>query len=308
MKWRRLNTPTKQNLLLAATLARGITVLRNCAREPEVIDLVAALCAMGADIEGAGAHEITVRGCAELRPYIHRVIADCIECGTFLIAGALAGDRLMVVGGVGMVEHQMALIGKLRAVGVAVDIHGDRITLAKPSTIGAVDAQTAPYQGFLTDMQAQFMVLLASGKGNSVITETIFENCFMHVAELNRLRANISVEGGAATVNGIPQLSGSTVTAPELRASACLALAGLVADGETVVRRINHLDRGYEHLEVKIRAVGARITRFTEVQARASVRHPRNRRKPGNPPMERQGSLKVGPLVPPRRCDLFRCP
>ena len=294
MKWRRLNTPTKQNLLLAATLARGITVLRNCAREPEVIDLVAALCAMGADIEGAGAHEITVRGCAELRPYIHRVIADCIECGTFLIAGALAGDRLMVVGGVG--------------IGVAVDIHGDRITVARPSTIGAVDAQTAPYQGFLTDMQAQFMVLLASGKGTSVITETIFENCFMHVAELNRLGANISVEGGAATVNGIPQLSGSTVTAPELRASACLVLAGLVADGETVVRRIDHLDRGYEHLEVKLRAVGARITRFTEVQARASVRHPRNRRKPGNPPMERQGSLKVGPLVPPRRCDLFRCP
>src|SRR5258706_2627385 len=234
-----------ENLLLAATLARGTTVLRNCAREPEVIDLVAALCAMGADIEGAGTHEITVRGCTRLRPYIHRVIADRIECGTFLIAGALAGDPLTVVGGVGVVEHQMALIGKLRAVGVEVDIDGDRITVARPSTIGAVDVQTAPYPGFPTDMQAQFMVLLALGKGTSLVTETIFENRLMHVAELNHLGANIRVEGDSAIVNGIPQLSGSTVTATDLRASACLVLAGLVADGETVVRRIDHLDRGY---------------------------------------------------------------
>ena len=283
-----------ENLLLAATLARGTTVLRNCAREPEIIDLVAALCAMGANIEGVGTDEITVRGCPELQPYTHRVIADRIECGTFLIAGALAGDPLTVVGGV--VEHQMALIGKLRAVGVEVNIDGNRITVARPSTIRAVDVQTAPYPGFPTDMQSQFMALLASGKGTSTITETLFENRFMHVAELNRLGANIHVDGGSAIVSGIPQLSGSMVTATDLRASACLVLAGLVADGETVVRRIYHLDRGYEQLEVKLRAVGARITRFTEVQARTSVRQPRNRQKLGHPALKPQGSLKFGPI------------
>jgi UDP-N-acetylglucosamine 1-carboxyvinyltransferase len=263
-----------ENLLLAATLARGTTVLRNCARDPEVVDLVTALCAMGADIEGAGTHEITIHGRAELQPYTHRVIADRIECGTFLIAGALAGDPLTVVGGV--VEHQMALIGKLRAVGVEVGIDGNRITVARPSTIGAVDVQTAPYPGFPTDMQAQLMTLLALGKGTSVITETIFENRFMHVIGLNRLGANIRVDGSCAVVSGIPQLSGSTVTATDLRAGACLVLAGLVAAGETVVRSIYHLDRGYEHLEVKLRAVGARITRFTEVQALASLKPPKH--------------------------------
>ena len=264
-----------ENLLLAATVARGTTVLRNCAQEPEIIDLAAALRSMGADIEGAGTHEITIRGCATLRPYIHRVMADRIECGTFLVAGALAGDPLTVIGGV--VEHQMALINKLRAIGVEIVISGNRITVARPTTIGTVDVQTAPYPGFPTDMQAQLIAVLALGKGSSVITEAIFENRFMHVAELNRLGASIRIDGGRAVVHGVPQLSGSTVVATDLRASACLLLAGLVADGETLVRHIYHLDRGYEHLEAKLRAVGAKITRLTEVHVHGNPLRLRNR-------------------------------
>lgn len=261
-----------ENLLLAATLARGTTVLRNCAQEPEIIDLAGALATMGADIQGAGTPEITIRGCANLQPYTHHVIADRIECGTFLIAGALAGDPLTVVGA--MAEHQMALIDKLRAVGADVSIDGNRITVARPSTIGPVDVKTAPYPGFPTDMQAQFMALLALSKGTSVITETIFENRFMHVTELNRLGANVRINGSRAVVHGVSQLSGSTVVATDLRASACLVLAGLVADGETVTRRIYHLDRGYEQLEAKLQAVGAKITRFKELPAHASHGHP----------------------------------
>ena len=275
-----------ENLLLAATIACGTTVLRNCAQEPEIIDLAAALSAMGADIEGAGTYEITIRGCAKLRPYTHRVMADRIECGTFLVAGALAGDPLTVVGGV--VEHQMALINKLRAIGVEVVIGDNDITVARPSTIGAVDVQTAPYPGFPTDMQAPLIAVLALGKGNSAITETLFENRFMHVAELNRLGASIRIEGGHAVVYGVPRLSGSTVVATDLRACACLVLAGLVADGETVVRHIYHLDRGYEQLEAKLRAVGAKITRFKEVQAHGSPRRLRNRQGAGNPALEPQ--------------------
>lgn len=273
-----------ENLLLAATIARGTTVLRNCAQEPEITDLAAALRAMGADIEGAGTHEIIIRGCATLQPYIHRVMADRIECGTFLVAGALAGDSLTVVGGV--VEHQMALINKLRAIGAEIGINGNRITVASPTTIGTVDVQTAPYPGFPTDMQAQLIAVLALGKGSSVITEAIFENRFMHVAELNRLGASIRIDGGRAVVHGVPQLSGSTVVATDLRASACLVLAGLVADGETLVRHIYHLDRGYEHLEAKLQAVGAKITRLTEVQAHGSPLRLRNRQGAGKPALK----------------------
>ena len=283
-----------ENLLLAATIARGTTVLRNCAREPEIVDLAAALRAMGADIDGAGTHEITIRGRAKLQPYIHRVMPDRIECGTFLVAGALAGDPLTVVGGV--VEHQDALINTLRAIGAEVVISGNRITVARPGTIGAVDVQTAPYPGFPTDMQAQLMTVLALGKGNSVVTEAIFENRFMHVAQLNRLGASIRTDGGRAAVYGVPQLSGSTVVATDLRACACLVLAGLVADGETVVRHVYHLDRGYEHLEAKLRAVGAKITRFKEVQAHGSPRCLRSRQGAGEPHPEATDSLKVGLL------------
>jgi UDP-N-acetylglucosamine 1-carboxyvinyltransferase len=252
-----------ENLLLAATLAKGTTVLRNCAQEPEVTDLALALTRMGAEIHGAGTHEITIHGQPSLKPFSHTVVADRIECGTFLVAGALAGAPLTVVGGV--LEHQQALIDKLRAIGAQVTVEGtNRITVERAAAPKAVDVQTAPYPGFPTDMQAQLMALLSLSHGTSVIAETIFENRFMHVAELDRLGAKIRVDGGRAVIHGVPSLSGSIVMATDLRASACLVLAGLVAEGETVVRRIYHLDRGYEQLESKLRAVGAEISRFKE--------------------------------------------
>lgn len=251
-----------ENLMLAAALIDGKTQLRNAACEPEIIDLAVALGRMGAQIEGAGTEHIVIIGQKKLAPYTHRVIADRIECGTFLVAGALAGDSLTVVGGVA--EHQSALIAKLRAIGAQVTVRGDRIDVQRPECPKAIDIQTAPYPGVATDMQAQLMALLSVAEGASVITETIFENRFMHVAELDRLGAHIRVEGKRAVVQGVAQLSGSTVMATDLRASACLVLAGLVAEGETVVRRVYHLDRGYEQLERKLAQVGADIERIKE--------------------------------------------
>ena len=251
-----------ENLLLAATLARGTTVLSNAAREPEVVDLVEALRNMGADIHGDGTDELVIHGKAQLRPFDHRVICDRIEFGTFLVAGAMAGDRLEVVGG--NIHQQSALLDKLRAIGVAPEVHEDRVIVSRPTSLTATDIQTAPYPGFPTDMQAQVMTLLSCAQGASVVTENIFENRFMHVAELNRLGADIRVEGGQAVVHGVERLSGTTVMATDLRASASLVLAGLVAEGETVIRRIYHLDRGYEHLEKKLQFVGADISRFIE--------------------------------------------
>ena len=252
-----------ENVMLAATLARGKTVLRNAAREPEVIDLARALVSMGANIQGAGTNEITIMGSPALKPMDHTVVADRIECGTFLVAGALAGEPLTIVGGV--VEHQKALIDKLQDMGADITTEGtDRITVRRVHKPRAIDIQTAPYPGFPTDMQAQLMTLLAVSEGTSTVNETIFENRFMHVPELDRLGAHIRVDGHQAVVNGVPKLSASTVMATDLRASACLVLAGLVAEGETVVRRIYHLDRGYESLERKLQAVGAQVTRFKE--------------------------------------------
>ena len=252
-----------ENVMLAATLARGKTVLRNAAREPEITDLARALVSMGADIRGAGTDEITIVGSSTLKPMDHRVVADRIECGTFLVAGALAGEPLTVSGGV--VEHQKALIDKLQAIGAEITVEDPQhMTVRRVRQPRAVDIQTAPYPGFPTDMQAQLMTLLAVSEGTSTVNETIFENRFMHVPELDRLGAHIRVDGGQAVVHGVPSLSASTVMATDLRASACLVLAGLVADGETVVRRIYHLDRGYEQLERKLQAVGAQVTRFKE--------------------------------------------
>ena len=251
-----------ENLLLAATLARGRTVLRNAACEPEVVDLAAALSAMGARIEGAGGADIEIEGVEALRPLRHRVVADRIECGTFLVAGALMGGPLRVCGGVA--AHQVALLSKLRAVGAQIALDGDTFEVNRAPAPRAVDIATAPYPGFPTDMQAQIMTLLSVSAGTSLISETIFENRFMHVAELDRLGAHIRVDGGRALVQGVPGLSASTVMATDLRASACLVLAGLIADGETLVRRIYHLDRGYERLENKLQAVGAQIVREKE--------------------------------------------
>ena len=251
-----------ENLLIAAARALGTTVINNAACEPEVVDLAAALTKMGVEIEGVGTERVIVHGTRELRPFEHKVVADRIELGTFLVAGAMAGDPLTVVGGV--TDHQLALIDKLERGGAVIDIDGPRVTVQRALRPRAIDVRTAPYPGFPTDMQAQLMALLTVAEGASVVTETIFENRFMHVAELNRLGADIRVEGGKAVVHGVDKLSGSTVMATDLRASAGLVLAALVAEGETVIRRIYHLDRGYEHLDLKLRTVGAEVERFSE--------------------------------------------
>ena len=251
-----------ENLLMAASLARGTTTLNNAACEPEVVDLALALREMGAEIDGAGTERIIVHGRDSLKPFTHTVVADRIEFGTFLVAGALAGDPLTVTGGVP--EHQAALIDKLRRTGAELEVGSGRVVIARAKRPKAVDVRTAPYPGFPTDMQAQLMALLAVADGTALVSETIFENRFMHVAELNRLGADIRVEGGKAIVHGVQKLSGSTVMATDLRASAGLVLAAIMAEGETVVRRIYHLDRGYEELDRKLGRVGAAIERFKE--------------------------------------------
>lgn len=252
-----------ENLMLAASLARGTTTLVNAAQEPEVEDLGNALIAMGADISGLGTSRLIIRGQNELRPYHHRVVPDRIECGTLLVAGALAGEALRVEGGVP--AHQDALLACLRRVGAEVEVtESGTMVVQRAAQPRACDVHTAPYPGMATDMQAQLMALLSVADGTSTMTETIFENRFMHVAELDRMGANIRTEGNRATVRGVPKLSGTTVMATDLRASACLVLAGLVADGNTRVRRIYHLDRGYEALEVKLGALGANIRRVMD--------------------------------------------
>jgi UDP-N-acetylglucosamine 1-carboxyvinyltransferase len=260
------DTPTvtgTENLLLAASLAQGETVLRNAACEPEIADLAAVIGMMGAHVDGAGTETIRVHGAKQLRAFDHRVISDRIEFGTFLVAGALVGDALLVRGG--DAEHQRALINKLQHAGAEIDEQRDgsvRITAVQRPK--AIDIRTQPYPGFPTDMQAQFMALMAVADGVSTISETIFENRFMHVAELNRLGASIRVDGHQAIITGVPNLSGSTVMATDLRASAGLVLAALVGEGETVIRRVYHLDRGYERIGEKLRSVGASIERFRE--------------------------------------------
>ncbi len=253
-----------EHLMIAASLAEGTTVLRNAAREPEIVDLAVVLKKMGADIEGEGTERITIVGQKELKPFVHDVVADRIEFGTFLIAGAMIGENLTLRGGV--LEHQTALLDKIKQSGAKVSVNEEtqEITVSRADKLEPVNIKTAPYPGFPTDMQAQMMTLLCQAEGTSVITETIFENRFMHVAELGRLGAKIRVDGGKAIVNGGEKLSGTTVMATDLRASASLILAALVADGETIVRRIYHLDRGYEHIEDKLRSVGACIERFKE--------------------------------------------
>lgn len=253
-----------EHLMIAASLAEGTTVLRNAAREPEIVDLAVVLKKMGADITGEGTERITIVGQKSLKPFVHDVVADRIEFGTFLIAGAMIGENLTLRGGV--IEHQTALLDKIKQSGAKISINDEaqEITVSRADKLEPVNIKTAPYPGFPTDMQAQMMTLLCQAEGTSVITETIFENRFMHVAELGRLGAKIRVDGGKAIVSGGEKLSGTIVMATDLRASASLILAALVADGETIVRRIYHLDRGYEHIEDKLRSVGANIERFKE--------------------------------------------
>jgi UDP-N-acetylglucosamine 1-carboxyvinyltransferase len=248
-----------ENVVMAAALAEGRTVLRNCAREPEVVDLAQALVRMGARIEGAGTDEIRIDGVETLRPLDHTVIPDRIEAGTFLVAGALPGGDVLVRGCVA--EHLEALVEKLRAVGAEVAAVPGGVHVVGDGRPRPGDVRTAPHPGFPTDMQAQLMVLLCLADGSSKITETVFENRFMHVQELQRLGADITVDGKTAVVKGVPSLSGAPVMASDLRASAALVLAGLAASGTTEIHRVYHLDRGYERIEEKLAALGARIRR-----------------------------------------------
>jgi UDP-N-acetylglucosamine 1-carboxyvinyltransferase len=248
-----------ENVMMAAALAEGRTVLENCAREPEISDLASALVRMGARIEGAGTHRIEIEGVESLRPLDHDVIPDRIEAGTFLVAGALPGNDVSVLGAVPV--HLESLVEKLRETGASVQAVPGGLRVAGGGRPRPVDVRTAPFPGFPTDMQAQMMVLLALADGRSVVTETVFENRYMHVLELQRLGAEIAVDGKVAVVTGVPALSGAPVMASDLRASAALVLAGLAAQGTTEVRRVYHLDRGYERIESKLAPLGARIRR-----------------------------------------------
>ena len=248
-----------ENVMMAAALAEGSTVLRNCAREPEVVDLATALRGMGARIQGDGTDEIHVEGVERLRPLDHMVIPDRIEAGTLLVAGALPGNDVTVRGCVA--AHQEALVEKLRLAGATVEPVPGGLRAVGDGRPRPADFRTAPFPGFPTDMQAQMMVLLTVAEGSSVVTETVFENRFMHVQELVRLGADVTVEGKRAVVKGVPALSGAPVMASDLRASAALVLAGLLARGTTEVLRVYHLDRGYERLEERLQPLGARIRR-----------------------------------------------
>jgi UDP-N-acetylglucosamine 1-carboxyvinyltransferase len=249
-----------ENFLMAATLADGETVLENAAQEPEIADLAEMLIKMGARIEGHGTSRITITGVDRLAGCTHRVVADRIEAGTFLCAVAAAGGTVLLR--YGRADHLESVIEKLRDAGVSVTAVKDGIHVESQGRLAAQSFRTTEYPGFPTDMQAQFMVLNAIGEGPSKITETIFENRFMHVNELVRLGAKIQVDGKFAVIVGVEKLSGATVMATDLRASASLVIAGLVADGETLVDRIYHLDRGYDQMEAKLRGIRADIERI----------------------------------------------
>jgi UDP-N-acetylglucosamine 1-carboxyvinyltransferase len=248
-----------ENLMMAATLAEGSTVLENAAREPEVVDLARCLAAMGAKIEGAGSDVIRIEGVASLAGAAYRVMPDRIETGTFLAAVAAAGGRVHLLGTAPATLD--ATLVKLRESGAHIEVAGDAIDIVMERRPEAVSLRTAPYPGLATDMQAQFMALDCVARGTAVITETIFENRFMHALELQRLGADITIQGNTAVVKGVERLQGATVMATDLRASAGLVIAGLVAEGETLIERIYHLDRGYEALEKKLNALGAQVER-----------------------------------------------
>ncbi|MEK7864645.1 MAG: UDP-N-acetylglucosamine 1-carboxyvinyltransferase [Nitrospirota bacterium] len=248
-----------ENLMMAASLAKGVTVLENAAREPEVIDLANALTAMGAKIKGAGESIIKIEGVDELSPLTHKIIPDRIETGTFMAIAGITGGDITIRGC--MPEHVQAFLVKLKAAGLKVEETADGVRAVGPARPNAVDIETAPYPGFPTDMQAQFMALMSKAQGTSIITETIFENRFMHVAELRRMGADISFKGSTATVRGVRKLKGANVMATDLRASASLVVAALGAEGETTIHRVYHLDRGYEKIEEKLTRLGVDVRR-----------------------------------------------
>jgi UDP-N-acetylglucosamine 1-carboxyvinyltransferase len=252
-----------EDLLMAATLADGETVMQNCAREPEVADLAALLNAMGAKIQGAGTETIHVRGVEKLHGARHRIIPDRIEAGTFIIAGALTGGDLNVTGC--DPRHLTAILQKIEETGVKTSLKSDSVRVMGDHPLKAVDMNTEEYPGFPTDMQAQYMALATQAEGTSVVVENIFENRFMHAQELVRMGANVKIEGRRAIVRGKTPLSAAAVLASDLRASASLVLAALVADGETIIDRVYHIDRGYENIEEKLKGVGAEIRRVGDI-------------------------------------------
>ena len=259
----RITVTGTEDLLMAATLADGETVMQNCAREPEVADLAALLNAMGAKIQGAGTSTIRVKGVAKLHGARHRIIPDRIEAGTFIIAGALTGGDLNVTAC--DPAHLTAILQKLAETGVKTAVKADSVRVMGDQPHQAADLNTEEYPGFPTDMQAQYMALATQAAGTSIVTENIFENRFMHAQELVRMGANIKIEGRRAIVRGGTPLSAAAVLASDLRASASLVLAALVADGETIIDRVYHLDRGYENIEEKLKAVGAEIRRVGNI-------------------------------------------
>jgi UDP-N-acetylglucosamine 1-carboxyvinyltransferase len=248
-----------ENLMMAAVTAKGTTVLRNAAREPEVVALADALNQMGARVSGAGTSEIVIQGVSGLQPASVTIIADRIETGTFMVAAALTRGDIQILGC--QPEHMEAVVHKLRLTGANIEVGSRQIRVQGSERICSVDVKTLPYPGFPTDMQAQFMVLMSVAKGLSMISETIFENRFIHVSELRRMGADITVSGNTALVRGVSGLSGAPVMATDLRASASLILAGLVAEGKTEVNRVYHLDRGYDALDQKFARLGAAIQR-----------------------------------------------
>jgi UDP-N-acetylglucosamine 1-carboxyvinyltransferase len=250
-----------ENVMMAATLADGETVIRNAACEPEVADLAQLLAAMGARIEGAGTPTVRVEGVDRLRGTRHAVIPDRIETGTYLAACAIAGGEIEIQRCVP--GHLRAVIDRFRETGVRIEEGPDNLRVRAPRTVRPSDARTLPYPGFPTDMQAQYMALMTQASGTATITETIFENRFMHVAELDRMGADVRIEGRTALVRGPTPLTGAQVMATDLRASACLVLAALAAHGETTVERVYHLDRGYYRIDEKLRGLGADIERLT---------------------------------------------
>jgi len=258
----RITVTGTEDLLMAAVLASGETMINNAAREPEVVDLAELLVKMGASIEGAGTSTIRVKGVAKLHGATHTIIPDRIEAGTFMVAGAITKGDVLVKGCTP--DHLRALISKLHDCGVEVtETAPDTLRVRKNGKLRSVDMTTEEHPGFATDLQAQFMALMTQAEGIAIVTETIFENRFMHAQELARMGANIRLDGRRAIVAGMTRLSGAEVIASDLRASAALVLAGLAAEGETSIDRVYHIDRGYEKIEAKLAGAGARIRRVS---------------------------------------------
>jgi UDP-N-acetylglucosamine 1-carboxyvinyltransferase len=262
------DTPTvtgTENLMMAAALAKGKSTLQNAAMEPEVVDLAGVLNKMGAKISGMGTNLIEIEGVESLHAVEHTIIPDRIEAGTLMVAAGLTRGNIKILHC--SFQHMETVINKLREAGMEIDVEGDGVRAVGNRRIRSVDVKTLPYPGFPTDMQAQFMVLMTLARGLSVISETIFENRFIHVSELKRMGADIRIVGNSAVIQGVEKLSGAPVMASDLRASACLILAGLASEGVTEVSRVYHLDRGYEELDKKLVKLGADVKRVKEGEA-----------------------------------------